>query len=51
MLKNRLQISTSLPIELAKELKSYSEKTMIPISRLIETALKEYLEKNKPIKE
>ena len=48
MLKNRERIGTSIPIQLSKELKEYSESTMIPISRVIEAALTEYLEKHKP---
>lgn len=47
MLKNRERIGTSLPKELVKELKEYSNKTMIPISKIIEEALKQYLAKNK----
>jgi len=47
MLKNKERIGTSLPIELAKQLKDYSEETMIPISRIIEVALIEYLNKQK----
>ena len=45
-LKNRERIGTALPIELVKQLKDYSEQTMIPISRIIETALTEYLSKS-----
>jgi predicted DNA-binding protein len=37
-----------LPIELVKQLKEYSEKTMVPISKIIEKAIEEYL--NKPTK-
>jgi len=42
-LKNKERLGTSLPIELIKQLKDYSEKTMIPISKIIEKALEEYL--------
>jgi len=42
-LKNRERIGTSLPTELIKELKDYSEKTMIPLSRIIEASIVEYL--------
>jgi metal-responsive CopG/Arc/MetJ family transcriptional regulator len=45
MLKNRERLGTSLPIELVKQLKDYSEKTMIPVSKLIEKAIEEYLKK------
>ena len=43
MLKNRERVGTSLSIALVKELKDYSEKTMIPISKIIEKAVEEYL--------
>ena len=42
-LKNRERIGTSLPSELIKELKDYSERTMIPLSRIIEASIIEYL--------
>ena len=42
-LKNRERISVTLPIELVKELREYSEETMIPITKITEKALKEYL--------
>jgi len=42
-LKNRERIGTSLPSDLIKELKDYSEKTMIPLSRIIEASIIEYL--------
>lgn len=42
-LKNRERLGTSLPIGLVKQLKDYSEKTMIPISKIIERAIEEYL--------
>lgn len=44
MLKNRERIGTSLPIELVKQLKDYSERTMVPISKIIEKAIEMYLE-------
>lgn len=50
MLKNRERIGTSLPVELVKQLKDYSESSMIPISKLIETALIKYLSSVKPTK-
>ena len=46
-LKNRERIGTSLPIELVKELKAYSETSMISISRIIEKAVEEYLNSTK----
>lgn len=45
MLKNRERIGTSLSIVLVKQLKDYSERTMIPISKIIEKALEEYFKK------
>lgn len=46
MLKNRERIGTTLPIELAKQLKVHSKETMIPISKLIEKAIEEYLKES-----
>jgi len=43
-LTNKERIGTSLPIALTKQLKEYSKTSMIPISRIIETALVEYLQ-------
>lgn len=43
MLKDRERIGTSLPKDLAKELRSYSKETMVPISKIIEKAIEEYL--------
>ena len=43
MLKNKERIGTSLPIALVERLKIYSEKTMVPISRIIEKAIEKYL--------
>lgn len=43
MLKNRERIGTSLPIGLVKKLKEYSEKSMIPISKIIEKAVESYI--------
>ena len=43
-LKNRTAISTAIENELYKRLKVYSEKTSIPISKLIDKAIAMYLE-------
>lgn len=43
-LKNRTAISTAVDKELYKRLKEYSEKTSIPISKLIDKAIATYLE-------
>lgn len=43
-LKNRTAISTAIENELYKKLKDYSNKTSIPISKLIDKAIAMYLE-------
>lgn len=43
MLKNKERMCTSLPFPLYKKLKDYSKNTMIPMSRIIEKAIEEYL--------
>lgn len=43
-LKNRTAISTGIDNELYKKLKEYSEKTSIPISRLLDKAIAMFLE-------
>ena len=42
-LKNKERIGTSLPTGLVKDLKDYSAKTMVPISKIIEKAIEQYL--------
>lgn len=42
-LKNKERIGTALPIELVKELKEYSKQSMIPISKIVEKAIEQYL--------
>lgn len=44
-LKNRIRISTTLTPETNKLLKEYSENTDIPISKIIERAILEYISK------
>ena len=46
MLKNRERIGTSLPKELVEKLRNHSDETMIPISKILEQALIEYLDKH-----
>ena len=46
-LKNKERIGTSLPIELAKQLREHSSETMVPISKIIEKAIEEYLKSAK----
>lgn len=43
-LKNKVRFSSTLPIELSKQLKEHSDKTMIPISRILEQAIRNYLD-------
>jgi len=43
MLKNRERIGTTLPKGLAKELKDHSKQSMIPVSKIIEKAISNYL--------
>lgn len=43
-LKNRTAISTAIDKELYRKLKEYSEKTSIPISKLIDKAVALFLE-------
>lgn len=43
-LKNRTAISAAVDNELYKRLKEYSEKTSIPISKLIDKAIAMYLD-------
>lgn len=45
-LKNRERFSTTLDKSVIKELKAYSQKTMIPISRIIDKAIIEYIKGN-----
>ena len=43
-LKNRAAISTAIDKDLYRRLKEYSEKTSIPISKLIDKAIAMYLD-------
>lgn len=45
-LKNKVRFSSTLPPKVDKTLKEYSKKTMIPISKILEMAITEYIEKN-----
>lgn len=44
-LKNKVRFSSTLPPEVDKMLKDYSKKTMIPISKIVEAAIMEYISK------
>ncbi len=48
-IKNRSRFSTTLDKETVKILKEYSDKTMIPSSKIIDVAVLEYI-KNHPVK-
>ena len=43
-MKYRKQIGVNLPIELVEKLRAYSDKTGIPMSRIVEKALIIFLE-------
>lgn len=44
-LKNKVRFSSTLPPEVDKMLKDYSKETMIPISKIVEAAIVEYISK------
>lgn len=44
-LKNRVRFSTTLDKEVERKLKDYSKQTMIPISKIVDSAISEYVEK------
>jgi len=44
-LKNKVRFSSTLPPEVDKMLKDYSKQTMIPISKIVEAAIVEYISK------
>lgn len=46
-LKNKVRFSSTLTPEIDKMLKDYSKETMIPISKIIETAITKYINENK----
>ncbi len=46
-IKNRTQVGVVMDTEIYKRLKKYSEETMIPMSRIIDKAVTEYLDKQK----
>ena len=48
-LKNRERFSTTLDKDVAKKLKMYSSETLIPISKIIDNAIIEFLQ-NHPTK-
>ena len=44
-LKNRIRVDITIPEEIHKRLKEYSERTMAPVSRIVERAVVEFLDK------
>lgn len=45
-LKNRVRFSTTLDKETEKQLKEFSKATLVPISKIVDNAIVEYLFKN-----
>ena len=45
-LKTRERFSTTLDKDVVKALRDYSDKTMIPISKILDMAIKEYIKGN-----
>ena len=43
-LKNRIRFSTTLDKDVERKLKEYSKQSMIPISKLVETAIARFIE-------
>lgn len=46
-LKNKVRFSSTLTPEVDKMLKDYSKETMIPISKILESAVTKYILENK----
>ena len=42
-LKNRVRFTSTLPIEMKKDLDDYSQKSMIPITKILEKVIGDYL--------
>ena len=42
-LKNRVRFSTTLDKEVDKKLKEYSKQTMIPISKIVDSSILDYI--------
>jgi len=45
-LKNKIRFSSTLSPEVNDMLKNYSKQSMVPISKILESALKEYIDKH-----
>lgn len=48
-LKNRVRFSTTLDKETEKQLKAFSRNTLIPISKIVDNAIMQYLSKNSKV--
>ena len=48
-LKNRVRFSSTLSPEVDKALKEYSQKTMIPISKILDMAILKYIAESNAI--
>ena len=46
-LKNRERVNMTLPRDLMEQLRAMSEKTNVPVSRYVESAVKEKIEREK----
>ena len=46
-LKNRIRFSTTLDKDVERKLKEYSKQSMIPISKLVDTAIARFIESQK----
>ena len=46
-LKNRIRFSTTLDKDIERKLKEYSKQSMIPISKLVDTAIARFIESQK----
>lgn len=44
--ENKQQLGTYLPVELIEELRNFSEQTGVPMARIIESALRQYLQRS-----
>lgn len=47
-LKNRVVIGSAIDKELVEQLRNYSKKSGIPISKLLDKAIKQFLESTSP---
>lgn len=45
-LKNKIRFSSTLSPDINQMLKKYSKESMIPISKILESAIREYIERH-----